>query len=87
MLEIVHKTVGQKFSFDILTGTGHSLGDRPYIISKFGQQYIGLKGEYRKLVEKDDFDRKSVITYPVTGGKYVIDFSNGAPRISFSDQA
>lgn len=67
----------------IVTGSGHQLGDRPYIIAKYGQKYISERGEYIKLVEKDDFDRKSVIEYPVTGGVYRIDFSCGAPVLSF----
>lgn len=68
----------------VLTSTGHALGDRPYIIAKYGQRYIAEKGEFIKLVEKDDFDRKSVINYPVSGGQYSIDYRNGAPRISFT---
>jgi hypothetical protein len=70
----------------ILTGTGHALGDRPYIISKYGQRYIQEKGEFVKLVEQDDFDRQSVIKYPVSDGVYRIDYSNGAPTITFQSK-
>ena len=67
----------------VLMGTGHALGDRAYIIAKYGQRYIAEKGEHVKLVEKDDFERRSVINYPVTGGSYIIDYSNGVPRVRF----
>ncbi|MBE6368466.1 MAG: DUF2920 family protein [Lentisphaerae bacterium] len=67
----------------VLMGTGHALGDRAYIIAKYGQRYIAEKGEHVKLVEKDDFERRSVINYPVTGGSYIIDYSNGFPRVRF----
>ena len=66
----------------VVKDTGHAIGDRAYIIAKYGQRFIQEKGEFVKLVECDDFDRKSVIEYPVTGGCYQIDFS-GVPTINF----
>ena len=67
----------------VVMNTGHAIGDRAYIIAKYGQRFIQEKGEFVKLVECDDFDRKSVIEYPVTGGVYRIDFAQGAPSLSF----
>ena len=66
----------------VIMGTGHALGDRAYIIAKFGQRFIAEKGEFIKLVEKNDFDRQSVIEYPVDGGVYRIDFT-AEPVIEF----
>ena len=70
----------------VVCNTGHQIGDRAYIIAKFGQKYISERGEFVKLVEKDDFDRRSVIEYPVTGGVYAMDFSRGAPVITFTEK-
>lgn len=67
----------------VVTDTGHPIGDRAYVIAKFGQKFIAEKGEFVKLLEASDFDRQSVIQYPVTGGTYQIDYSNGAPSIAF----
>ena len=67
----------------IVTNTEHQLGDRPYIIAKYGQRYIQEKGEFIKQVEKDDFDRQSIIKYPVSDGIYLIDYSHNAPTITF----
>ena len=66
-----------------LTGSGHALGDRAYIIAKYGQKFIAEKGEHIKLVEKDDFDRQSLIEYPVTGGVYQIDYRQGSPLLNY----
>lgn len=68
----------------VVCNTGHQIGDRAYVIAKFGQKYISERGEFVKVVEKDDFDRQSVIEYPVTGGVYTMDFSKGAPVITFT---
>lgn len=67
----------------IVTGTGHTLGDRAYIIAKYGQKFIAEQGSFAKLVKADDFERQSRIVYPVTGGSYCIDYSQGSPEITF----
>ena len=67
----------------IVTNTEHSLGDRPYIIAKYGQRYIQETGEFIKQVAKDDFDRQSIIKYPVSDGTYQIDYTHNAPVITF----
>ena len=68
----------------IVLDTGHSIGDRAYIIAKYGQRFIAEHGKFVKLVEADDFERKSKIIYPVTGGVYCIDYASGAPFITFT---
>ena len=67
----------------IVNGTGHALGDRAYIIGKYGQQFIAENGKFVKLTEKDDFDLQSLIEYPVTGGVYRIDYGKGSPVLTF----
>ena len=67
----------------ILTTTGHQVGDRPRVIARYAQSYISEKGEFVKLApEKNDFVRQETIVYPCTGGNYRINFS-AAPEITF----
>lgn len=66
----------------IVRNTGHAIGNRPEIISKFGREYIAENGKYPALNTQNDFIRKHEIIYPVTGGKYIISFKN-APSIRF----
>ena len=70
----------------VVTTTGHAIGDRPEVISKFGGPYIAEKGPFVKLISgKSNFDAGSDVIYPVTGGRYIITF-NGAPTIRFEMQ-
>lgn len=70
----------------ILTTTGHQVGDRAYVIAKYGQPYMSEKGEFIKLApEENDFVRKAPIIYPCTGGCYRIDYSE-APAILFEKE-
>ncbi len=70
----------------VLTTTGHPVGDRPYVIARFGRPYIAERGEFVKLAcPADDFALRHVVEYPVTGGIYRIDFGHGAPTIAFSE--
>ena len=70
----------------IVTGTGHALGDRAYIIAQYGQKFIAEQGSMAKLVAADDIERQSRIVYPVTGGSYCIDYSQGSPVIYFTGE-
>ncbi len=68
----------------IVTGCDHQIGDRAYVISQFGKPYISEHGEFvRQLTAPDDFERGETVVYPVTGGEYRIDYSAGAPELSF----
>ena len=70
----------------IVTTTTHQVGDRPYVIAKFGQPYLSEKGDFVKLApEEDDFAKKHSVIYPCTGGSYKIDFST-IPTISFEKE-
>ena len=66
----------------VVMHTGHALGDRAYIIAKYGQRFIAEKGEFIKTVAANDFERKSIIEYPVANGFYRIDFTQ-APVLEF----
>ena len=67
----------------IVTNTGHAIGNRPEVISKFGGAYIAESGPFVKLIPKQsDLDAGREVVYPVTGGRYVISFK-GAPTIRF----
>ena len=66
----------------IVKNTGHAIGNRPEVISKFGREYIAENGKYPALNTRNDFTSKHEIVYPVTGGKYIISFKT-TPTIRF----
>ncbi len=67
----------------IIHNTGHSLGSRPEIISKFGRDYIAENGRFAALIQgESDLDAKHEVIYPVTGGKYIISFKD-LPTVRF----
>ena len=62
----------------------HQVGDRPYVIAEYGKPYIAERGEFIKvLTAPGDFELRHVVEYPVTGGLYRVDFSQGAPTVDF----
>ena len=68
----------------VITGTGHAVGDRPYVIATYGKPYLSERGEFAKVLQNpDDFELKHVVEYPVTGGSYRMDFT-GIPTVSFT---
>ena len=70
----------------IIKNTGHSIGNRPEIIAKFGGAYIAENGKFPALLaQPSDLDTADEVTYPVTGGKYIISFK-GEPTIRFEKQ-
>ena len=69
----------------IVCSTNHNIGNRPEVISKFAHPYIAENGKFAALVKKSDFDVKSEIIYPVTGGKYIISFKE-TPTLTFSKE-
>ncbi len=69
----------------VLITTGHAVGDRPYVIAEYGKPYIAERGEFISVLPgPDDFDQRHVVTYPVTGGVYRVDFAVGAPVLEFA---
>lgn len=64
----------------VFTSTGHALGNRTEIVFQVGGELIAA--DNRKLARRraqTDFDKKTAIGYAVTGGEYVISYSNGYP--------
>ncbi len=64
----------------VLTGTGHSLGNRTEIVERFAGHYLRPDGE-QALVRNgaSDFERRESIEYHTPGGKYVISYEQGYP--------
>jgi hypothetical protein len=65
----------------IFTSTGHSLGNRTEIVFKVAEQYLAAdrKKTSRRVRKPNDFEKRSSIGYPVTGGEFVISYSRGYP--------
>ncbi len=79
-LHFVHSTGADG---QIITDSGHVLGDRPAIVQKFADLFLNPASPCMcKLVRQDDLSARRVIEYPVTGGKYVFDY-RGNPATTF----
>ncbi len=57
---------------------GHSLGDRGYITEAYAGPVFAAKAR-----KQSDFERRSEITYPVTGGAYKVKFGKNSVRLTF----
>lgn len=70
---------------EALTSTGHSLGDRTKIVSKFARQYLD-PGSTEALVRTtpSDFERgDDEVRYETPNGAYIISYSEGYPEGRF----
>lgn len=64
----------------VLTSSGHPLGDRQAIITKYADSYLMENGTSPASVKKPtDFETEGKTEFSVTGGSYVVDFSSGQP--------
>ena len=53
-----------------VTNTGHGIGNRPEVISKYAGDYLVENGKHSSLLAApSDLDAKRSIVYPVSGGK------------------
>ncbi|MGE0607067.1 MAG: alpha/beta hydrolase family protein [Pirellulales bacterium] len=71
----------------VLTGTGHSLGNRTEIVERFAGPY--LRPDSDKALARDganDFERREPIEYQTPRGKYVISYEQGFPVGRFEDK-
>ena len=67
----------------IVQSTGHSIGNRPEVISKFGGAYLAESGKFAlQRSGKSDLDMRHEVVYPVTGGRYIISYA-AEPVIRF----
>jgi len=70
------------------TTTGHPVGDRQKVVEQLADEYMKQDGKFALAVpDKNDFEREGKVVYPVAGGSYVVDYSAGAPTISFEQDA
>lgn len=66
-----------------VTNTGHGIGNRPEVITKYAHDYLAENGRFAALIPNvSDLDAKHEIVYPVTGGKYIVSFKSW-PEIRF----
>jgi chaperonin GroEL (HSP60 family) len=66
-----------------VTNTGHGIGNRAEVISKYAHNYLAENGKFAaRLPGKSDLDSGHEVVYPVTGGKYIVSFKN-MPEIRF----
>lgn len=71
----------------VLTGTGHSLGDRTGIVIRFADAFLKPDSEPALIRSgPTDFDRREAIEYRTPGGKYVISYEKGYPEGRFAKE-
>jgi hypothetical protein len=66
----------------VFTSSGHALGNRTEIVFQVAGKYLeaGHAETSRTRSGPSDFERRdSLVTYPVTGGNYVISYEAGYP--------
>ncbi|OPZ29814.1 MAG: alpha/beta hydrolase fold protein [Lentisphaerae bacterium ADurb.BinA184] len=66
--------------------TTHSIGGREKIVFRFADDYLLPDGRLALATPgPDDFERGQDVVYPVTGGRYVIEYAHGPPTIRFEE--
>lgn len=69
-----------------VTDTGHGIGNRAEVITKYANNYLAENGRFAALLPaKSNLDAQDEVIYPVSGGKYVISFA-GLPTIRFEKE-
>ena len=69
---------------EAVTDTGHPIGNRQKVVERFADAYLMETGKLARAVSvPTDFQRKSKVVYPTTGGAFEIDFSAGPPTVKF----
>jgi hypothetical protein len=72
---------------EAVTTTGHPVGNRHLVVQRFADDYLLPDRKFAiQVTSPNDFERKGQVVYPVTGGKYIIDYSQGPPSISFASE-
>lgn len=68
----------------LITETGHTIGDRPRLFEKYVGHYIDESSPHSKFTSyPNDFVQKNTLVYPVSNGKYVMDYGGDFPVICF----
>jgi len=68
----------------VFTSSGHALGNRTEIVFRVAGEYLQpRKATSLNRETSTDFERRERVVYPVTGGKYVIDYRLGYPEGTF----
>ncbi|MFA5645460.1 MAG: DUF2920 family protein [Candidatus Ratteibacteria bacterium] len=73
-----------KFDVDgaAVTTTGHPVGNRAQVVIKYADVYLSPTGKFAAQTKTGPDFGKSSVVYPVTGGKYIVDYSS-LPEIRF----
>ncbi len=67
----------------VIRDSGHSLGNRTDLVERFARQYLTTGSpDLRRLQGPTDFERRSVLKFPVSGGAWVVSFSDGWPELT-----
>lgn len=68
----------------VFRSTGHSLGDRTKMMTKFGGEYmIPGREKFRLRKSPTDFELKQDVIYPTSDGRFVVSYTDGKPTIHF----
>jgi predicted esterase len=65
----------------VFTSSGHALGNRTEIVFRVAGKYLesGHAETSRRRTGLSDFESRDAVTYPVTGGQYVVSYERGYP--------
>lgn len=68
----------------VLTSTGHALGNRTQIPLRVAGKYLNPEGSASlRRIGLTDFDRREEIVYQTSNGRYVISYATGIPAVRF----
>jgi predicted esterase len=68
----------------IILNSGHQIGERTALLEHFAGKYLSLNsGHLRRLTKPNDFERRSVISYPTRTGEHTISFAGDVPVLTF----
>jgi hypothetical protein len=69
---------------DAVKDTGHSIGGREKIVSRFADDYLLPEGRLALATPgPDDFERREDVVFPVAGGVFTIRYADGPPTVSY----
>lgn len=81
----IHVVTERDIDGNVITNTGHSLGDRTRILFRFGDVYMQPDSKAMRVrAGKSDLELRHVVRFATTGGVYEIDFGDAFPVVRFN---
>ncbi len=69
---------------EAVTCTTHAVGNRDKVVERFADAYMLEQGKFAlETPGPNDFERAEKVVFPTREGRYIVDYSDGPPTISF----